>query len=66
MSLGSTQPVTEMTARNIPWGKGGRFVWLTTLSSSCAEYLEIWEPQPSGTSVPVKPCTGICLPFFVN
>jgi hypothetical protein len=30
-------------------GKGGRCVGLTTLPSSCADCLEIWEPQPPGT-----------------
>jgi hypothetical protein len=30
-------------------GKGGRCVGLTTLPPSCAECLEIWEPQPLGT-----------------
>jgi len=30
-------------------GKGGRCVQLTTLPSSCAECLEIWEPQHPGT-----------------
>jgi len=49
MSLGWTQPVTEMSARNISWGsKGDRCVELTTLPPSGAECLEIWEPQPNG------------------
>jgi len=30
-------------------GKGGRWVELTTLPPSCADFLEIWELQPSGT-----------------
>jgi len=30
-------------------GKGGRCVGLTTLPPPCADYLEIWEPQPPGT-----------------
>ena len=30
-------------------GKDGRCVGLTTLPLSCAECLEIWEPQVSGT-----------------
>jgi hypothetical protein len=30
-------------------GKGGRCIGLTTLPSSCAECLEIWEPQTPGT-----------------
>jgi len=49
-ATGSTQPLTEMSTRNISWGvKGGRCVGLTTLPSSCADCLEIWEPQPLGT-----------------
>jgi len=30
MARGSTQPLTEMSTRRIPWGKGGRCVRLTT------------------------------------
>ena len=51
MALGLTQPLTEMSTRNISmgggaWeGKGGRCVGLTTLSPSCADCLEIWDPQ---------------------
>jgi hypothetical protein len=36
MVLGSTQPLTEMSTRSLPGGKGGRCVGLTTLPSSCA------------------------------
>ena len=32
-----------------PGGKGDRCVRLTTLPPSCADCLEIWEPQTSGT-----------------
>jgi len=50
MALGSTQPLTEMSNRNISWGgKGGQCIGLTTLPSSCADCLETWEPQPSGS-----------------
>ena len=31
LTLGSTEPVTEMSTRNISWGKGGRCLRLTTL-----------------------------------
>jgi hypothetical protein len=52
-ALGSTQPVTEMSTRNISWGGGGgkdgRCIGLTTLPPSCADCLEVWEPQPPGT-----------------
>jgi len=43
MALDSTQPLTEMSTRNISWGKGGRYVGLTNLPPSCADCLEIWE-----------------------
>ena len=50
LALGLIQPLTEMSTRNISWGhKGGLCVRLTTLPPSCADCLEIWEPQPTGT-----------------
>jgi hypothetical protein len=55
MDLGLTQPLTEMSTRNIPWGKGGRCVGLT-LPPSCADCLEIWAPQPHGT---LRVCPGL-------
>ena len=59
MALGLTQPLTEMSTRNISWGdKGGRCVELTTLPPSCANCLEIWEPQPAGT---LRDCPGLDL-----
>ena len=36
--------------------KGGRCVGLTTLLLSCADCLEIWEPQPSGI---LRACPGL-------
>ena len=65
MSLRSRQPVTAMSTRNIFWGsKGGRGIRLKTLPPSCADYLEIWEPQSSGTLRAYQACTGMDLPFF--
>jgi len=55
------QPLTEMSTRNTSWGKGGRCVGLTTLPPSCADGLEIWEPQLPGT---LRACTGIALPLL--
>jgi hypothetical protein len=49
MALGSTQPLTEMSTRDISWGKDGWCVGLTTSPPSCADCLAIWEPQPPGT-----------------
>ena len=52
-----TQPLTEMSTRNISWGsKGGRCVGLTTLPPSCADCLEIWESKPPGT---LRACLGL-------
>jgi hypothetical protein len=39
-------------------GKGCRCVGLTALPPSCADCLEIWEPQPPGT---LRTCIGIAL-----
>jgi len=39
--LGSTQPLTEMSNRDISWGKDGRCLGLTTLPPSCADSLKI-------------------------
>ena len=59
--LGSTQPLTEMSTRNVSCGgKGGRCLQLTTLPLSCADCLEIWEPHPPGT---LRACTGFALPL---
>jgi len=56
MALGYTQPLTEMCTRNIFGGNGGRCRRLTTLPPSCAECLEICEPQHHGT---LRACPGL-------
>ena len=49
MALGLTNPVIEMSTRNISLrGKCGRCVGLTTLPPSCSECLEIWDPHLPG------------------
>ena len=61
MALGLTHPLTEMSTRKISFGgKGGLCVVLTTLPPSCADCIEIWEPQPPGT---IRACNGIALPL---
>jgi len=56
MVLESTEPLTEMSTRNVSWGKVGRCVGLTILPPSCADCLEMWEPQPPGT---LRACPGV-------
>jgi hypothetical protein len=50
MTLGLTQPLIEMSTRNIALGgKGSRCLGLTALPPSCADFLEIWDSQAPGT-----------------
>ena len=59
MVLGSTQPLVKMSTRNIPGGKGGRCVRLTTyhhtvpLSRNLGALTSL---EPSG---PARPVTGV-------
>jgi hypothetical protein len=41
-------------------GKGGQCLELTTLPPSCADFLEIWEPQSPGT---LRACPWDCLTY---
>jgi hypothetical protein len=52
--------LTEMSTRNISWGVRA------ALPPSCADCLEIWEPQPPGTAGSVLACTGIALPLLYH
>jgi hypothetical protein len=64
MALRSTQPLREMSTRNISWGsKGGRYVGLTTLPPSSADCLQTWAPQPPG---PLRGCNGVALPLLLK
>ena len=53
-----------MSTRNFLEGRCGRCVGLTTLQPSCADCLEIWEPQTPGT---LRACPGlhwVCFTFI--
>ena len=62
MALVLTQPLTEISTRNLPGGKGGQCVGLTILPPSCADCFEISEPEPAGT---FRACPETALPFYI-
>ena len=74
MALGSTQPLVKMSTRDVPGGKGGPCVKLTTYQHTVRRCQEIWTPL--GLHRPVmgelllcflwyflswKVCSGLCL-----
>jgi hypothetical protein len=69
MALESTQPLTEMSTRNIPGGKGRptrKFENLTAICEPIAK--KMWEPQRLTTCGPPRPVTGtaLTLPFIYS
>jgi hypothetical protein len=63
---GDSAPNTNEYQEYFLGGKGGRCVGLTTLSPSCVDCLEMWEPQPPGT---VGGCLGLyrdCFTFIIG
>jgi len=66
MALGSTQPLTEMSIRLFPGGKGGRCLRLTSLPPSYAVIMRSGNLkflEPSGL---LQACNGTALPFITR
>jgi hypothetical protein len=61
MALGSTRLLTEMSARCISWGKGGRCVRLTTLPTFCAVVMKSGNINFLEHSGPLQACNGAAL-----
>jgi hypothetical protein len=64
MALGFTQPLVKMSTRNIPGGKGGQYVRLTSSPPLCAECHEIWESKPPETLWATPGLLRDFFPFF--
>ena len=65
MALGPTQPLTEMSTRDLPWGKDGRRVGLQPCHFNVPTVRKSWEPQPPGALRAIQACTRISLPFYL-
>jgi len=62
MALGSTQPLTEMSTRNIYWGgKGSQCVGLTTLPPHVPTVLKSGSLSLLEPSGHVQACNGIAI-----
>ena len=63
MPWGSTQPLKN-EYQDIPGGKGGRCVRMTTLQPSCTECLVIWSLNRPEPSRHYRPVIGAALHFY--
>jgi hypothetical protein len=66
MALGSTQPLTEMSARNIPGGKERPAHKADNLTAICEPIgYKLWEPQHLTTLWVSTACYGDSFTYFI-
>jgi hypothetical protein len=65
MALGSTQPLTEMSTRKLPGGKGRPARKADNLTTICEPIVKkMWEPRPLTTLWAVTACYRDSFTFF--
>jgi hypothetical protein len=65
MVLGSTRPLTEMSIRNLPGGKGRLGLKADNLTEICSSFSrKFWSLEASQTYGPPRYIIGIVLPFI--
>jgi hypothetical protein len=67
MALGSTQPLTEMSTRKLPWGKGRPARKADNLTAICEPIAPLWNRTPAVQPVAVPTTSGyncVCIPEF--
>jgi hypothetical protein len=66
MTLGSTQPLTQMSTRNLLGGKGRPAHKADNLTAVSRLSRKCWSLDVSQPCGPPRPVTGIALPFLLN
>jgi hypothetical protein len=67
MALGSTQPLTEMSTRNLPAGKGRPVCGADNLTATCESIVyKMWEPQHLTTLWAFMACYRDSFTFYLN
>jgi hypothetical protein len=64
MALGSTQPLTEKSTRNLPWGKWRPAHKADNPTTICELYQKCGSLSVSQIYGPPQPITGTALPFY--
>jgi hypothetical protein len=66
-ALGSTQPLTEMSTKNLPGVKGGRCVRLTNRTAICDPIVQkMWEPRRLTTLWAFTACYRDNFTFYLS